>query len=165
MAEPYVGEIRAVGFNFVPADWLPCNGSLQSIANYEVLYTLIGTTYGGDGVNTFGLPNLQGRVPIGFSSSLPQGVTSGEESVTITQSTMPQHSHTLACNSGQGNQVQLAGGFPAAGARQVYGPTDNSTLAANSVSVSGSSLSHENRQPYLTINFIISPYGIFPTSG
>ncbi len=114
MSTPYVGEIRMVGFNFAPADWALCNGQLLAISENEALFNLIGTTYGGDGQSTFGLPNLQSRIPFHMgsnaSNSLVLGQLSGTETVTLLTNQIPAHSHTLPASSASGTQPSPAGG-------------------------------------------------------
>lgn len=179
MAEPFVGEIRQVGFNFVPPNWLACQGQLLSIANYDVLFTLIGTTYGGDGVNTFGLPDLQGRLMVHQGqlvggSNYGIGQRAGSESVTITQNQMARHSHNVAVKDAFGTvanpttkstwaQVTPDG----AAAIPAYSPAAgaNTTLASGIVSAAGGNQPIDIRQPYVVVNFMIATAGIFPSQG
>jgi microcystin-dependent protein len=165
MSEPYVGEIRPVGFNFQPNGWSFCDGSLLPISSNTVLFTLIGTTYGGDGVQTFALPNLLGRVPVGQGGNFIPGQQAGEESVIVNIEEMPAHNHLISANSAQGNQLKAINGYPAVSSnRNVYGvPDGTTTLLADSLSISGSAQPHENRQPLLAINFVISLFGVFPS--
>jgi microcystin-dependent protein len=175
MAQPYVGEIRQAGFNFAPVGWFLCQGQLLPIAEYEVLFTLIGTTYGGDGVQTFGLPNLSGRVPIhqgkSTGSTYVMGQMAGNEQVTITSNQMAAHTHIVQANSGFGTinapttkstwaQVSADG----ANANPAYSAAPgNTTLSPTAVGTAGGSIPIEVMQPYLVINFMIAWAGIFPS--
>jgi microcystin-dependent protein len=167
MPEPYVGEIRMFGGNFAPAGWMFCSGQLLPISENEVLFQLIGTTFGGDGQETFALPNLQSRVPMHQGTFSGQTFTLGEqggvESVTLTTQQIPNHNHALL-GSKTTAVTQLPGGnVGAQSTGQVY-TTANSPLDMSSQSVQpvGGSQPHENVQPYLCINFIISLFGVFP---
>ncbi len=170
MSQPYVGEIRMFGGNFAPRDWAFCDGSLLAISQNDVLFALIGTTYGGDGQNTFALPDLRGRLPIhqgagpGLSNRII-GELAGTESVTITSPQLPFHNHTVQVSSNAGTT-----GTPSAGVTlgvadiDLYiaeSPTVN--MNAGSMSSVGGSQPHSNIQPFLAVNFIISLFGIFPT--
>jgi microcystin-dependent protein len=172
MSNPYIGEIRMFGGNFAPAGWAFCQGQLMPISENDALFTLIGTTYGGDGQETFGLPDLQGRFPIHTGSSgggtYIIGETGGVESVTLTANQIPNHNHpVLATTSGAtgspANALMATATSSTAGLR-VYSTNAVSTnLHPSSVSPAGGSQPHENMQPYLCVNFIISLFGIFPT--
>jgi len=169
MAQPYVGEVRLFAGNFAPAGWMYCDGTLLPISEYETLFNLIGTTYGGDGQSTFGLPDMRGRIPVhqgtlaGVTYQLAQ--MAGVETVTLTTQQIPAHSHALVASADNSNQTNAAGNVLA----QVptYTPyiqiTANTALAANAISPTGGSQPHSNMQPYLGINFIISLFGIFPS--
>lgn len=171
MAQPYVGEIRMFAGNFAPLGWLFCDGSLQPISEYETLFNLIGTTYGGDGQSTFALPDLRGRVPIHQGQSFGTsnyviGESGGVESVTLTAQQIPSHSHTLSASSGAGTSSAPGGNVPALVVGNLYvgtpsGPTAN--LAPAAVGTAGGSQPHENMQPFLCVSFIISLFGIFPS--
>lgn len=168
MAQSYVGEIRAVGFNFQPVGWLFCNGALLSIAEYSVLFNLIGTTYGGDGVTTFGLPDLRGRTPIhqgnGGGGTYVIGQLSGVENVTLTTSTIPAHAHPIAAQGADGNANSPSGAFFAGSTLNQYVPAASATSAMGAVTGSaGGSQPHNNLQPFLCVNYIISLYGVYPT--
>lgn len=170
MGTPYVGEIRMFGGNFAPAGWAFCDGQLLSISEYETLFQLIGTTYGGDGQTTFALPDLRGRLPVhmgqgpGLSSRI-LGEMGGVESVTITTSQLPVHSHALVASSATATASSPAGNVPATSTSiDLYttaDPTD--ALAATALGSAGGSQPHENMMPYLCISFILSLYGIFPS--
>ena len=173
MSSPYIGEIRMFGGNFAPAGWAFCNGQLIAISENDTLFNLIGTTYGGDGQQTFALPNLQSRVPIhqGTGPGLPTvviGQTGGVESVTLTTQQIPVHTHITVGSMSVGSAATPTPGewLATATAANItpYG-TDAplTTLNAASISLTGGSQPHENVQPYLCVNFIISLFGIFPS--
>lgn len=173
MSQPYVGEIRMFAGNFAPAGWMLCQGQTLPISENDVLFTLIGTTYGGDGQNTFALPNLQSRVPIHVSGSNPIGEMAGVESVTLTTNQIPSHNHSVVTVASPGNASTPSGStFLANEALSqptnafTYIPYDGAAqvqLAGQSVGMNGGNQPHSNIQPYLTINFIISLFGVFPT--
>lgn len=167
MGEPYIGEIRMFAGNFNPSGWAFCNGALLAISEYETLFNLIGTTYGGDGQSTFALPNLSGRVPIHTGNGFTIGESAGVEEVTLTTSQIPAHTHPLLCAA--------SGGTPNSNPKDGYwGPTDQTqySTAASTVQMgnpaiisgpSGGSQPHTNFMPYLCINFIISLFGQYPS--
>jgi microcystin-dependent protein len=172
MSDPYIGEIRMFGGNFAPVGWAFCNGQTLPISENDALFTLIGTTYGGDGQETFNLPDLQGRIPLhmgtGSSGTTYQiGEKAGVETVTLTTGQIPAHTHPMLGSTNAATTLDptnnvlstapLATTFP-------YGTDAPLTpLAANAVTPVGGSQPHENLQPFLCISFIISLYGIFPT--
>jgi microcystin-dependent protein len=164
MAQPYVGEIRMFAGNFAPAGWMFCEGQLLPISENETLFQLIGTTYGGDGESTFALPDLRGRIPVHQGSGFILAETGGAEEVTLTVSQIPAHSHPLlgsgnpASDSSPGNNllaVLTVDGYVAA--------PPNVNLSPQSVGPVGGSQPHNNFQPYLCVDFIISLFGIFPS--
>lgn len=170
MGQPYVGEIRSVGFNFAPVQWSMCNGPLLSISEFPALFQLIGTTYGGDGVNTFQLPDLRSRIsvhqgPYPGGGNYTMGQLGGAESVTITSSTYPTHNHLLQGSLTSSNFVANPGGNAAGNGQRIYSNAASDTTMANSmVSMSsGGNQPHNNVQPYLTLTWIISLFGIFPS--
>ena len=171
MSNPYVGEIRLFAGNFAPAGWMFCDGTLLPIAQDETLFALIGTTYGGDGVTTFALPDLRSRVPIhmGQGAGLSAYVLAqngGAETVTLTVAQIPAHSHVPKANSNHGTTTMPANNVWAAAAdftQYTLGSTGN--MFAGAVGLAGGSQPHDNRLPYLGINFIISLFGIFPSQG
>jgi len=171
MSQPYIGEIRLVGFNFAPAGWALCNGQTLPISDYAALFNLIGTTYGGDGQTTFNLPNLQSRIPfhMGVNSmgdNLTIGQLSGTEAVTLMTPQIPQHSHTLAANSGNGGQPSPAAGvWAASGLEQFSSDAASNAMNVNGTTNTGGSLPHNNVSPVLVINFVISLFGIYPSQG
>jgi len=169
MSSPYIGEIRMFAGNFAPAGWAFCNGATLPISENDVLFQLIGTTYGGDGQSTFNLPDLQGRLPMhqGQGSGLSNrtlGEQGGVETVTLTTSQIPLHSHAPLSVSGSGNQTTPQNGVWAGVTSSIYtsnAPATpfNATLGGNS----GGSQPHDNMMPYLAINFIISLFGTYPS--
>jgi len=167
MAQPYVGEIRMFAGNFAPAGWMFCEGQLLPISEYETLFNLIGTTYGGDGQSTFALPDLRGRIPIHQGNGFILAETGGVETVTLTVSQIPAHSHpllgssTIATLFDPGNNV---GGKLTVAAVFQYG-TDAplQPLSPSAVGSTGGSQPHNNFAPYLCVDFIISLFGIFPS--
>jgi microcystin-dependent protein len=172
MGTPYVGEIRMFAGSFNPAGWMLCQGQQLPISEYETLFNLIGTTYGGDGQNNFNLPNLQSRVPVHMGSSPSLGTytigqLAGVETVTLTTQQIPSHSHNVnATNTGQ--QLAPSGTtMPAAATpnnRNVYGPAGSAPVKmANLINPSGGNQPHSNIQPVLAINFIIALFGIYPS--
>lgn len=164
MSQPYVGEIRMFGGNFAPAGWMFCSGQLLPISENETLFTLIGTTYGGDGQSTFALPDLQSRVPMHQGNGVILAETGGTEEVTLTVQQIPSHTHPMLASTALGGQGDPTNNVTAQStAIALYrGQPPNTPLAANAVGVTGGSQPHSNIQPYLCINFIISLFGIFP---
>jgi microcystin-dependent protein len=165
MSTPYIGEIRLVGFNFAPQDWAFCQGQLLSISQNSALFTLLGTTYGGDGVQTFALPNLQGRAPIHMGiqggNTVVQGAIGGSESVTLAATQIPSHTHGLQASNQGGDSNTPTGSYFGA-LQNRYTTTGNSSSAPLLFSV-GASQPHENRMPYMAMNYIIALYGVFPS--
>lgn len=167
MGNPYVGEVRLVGFNFAPYGWQLCAGQLLPISQNEALFNLIGTTYGGDGINTFGLPDLRSRIPIHQGPGYVMGQAGGAENVTIAASTYPTHTHTLQESTSNANAVANPSGNAVGGSLQLYSNQATTAAMSNSmVSVApGGNQPHNNIQPYQTLNWIISLFGVFPTQG
>jgi microcystin-dependent protein len=170
MSSPYVGEIRMFGGNFAPAGWAFCDGQLIAISENEVLFQLLGTTYGGDGQSTFALPDLQGRIPIHVGTnangvSFVQGQKAGAETVTLTTQQIPSHSHPALANSGGNGVTSPANNFwGAVTASDPYSnATPDATMNAASIGFTGGNQPHDNMMPYQCVNFIISLFGIFPT--
>lgn len=170
MSNPFVGEIRMTGFNFAPVGWAFCNGQTLSISEYDTLFNLIGTTYGGDGVTNFQLPNLQGRIPFHQGTlngnTMVIGQLSGSETVTLTPTQIPTHSHSLMANSGSGGQPSPSGGLwaeSALGEFSTDAPAATHAMASSAILPTGGSQPHDNMPPFLVVNFIISLYGIFPS--
>lgn len=164
MSNPYIGEIRMVGFNYAPQGWALCNGQLLSIAEYTALFQLLGTTYGGDGQNTFALPNLQGRIPFHQGNSYVIGQIAGSETATLTTTQLPAHTHPLAASSSAGTQATPTGGYWAQSSLGAYSTeAAANSMAATAIGNTGGSQPHDNMPPFLVINFVISLFGIFPT--
>jgi microcystin-dependent protein len=168
MAQPYVGEIRMFAGNFAPAGWSFCNGSLLPISENEVLFALIGTTYGGDGEETFALPDLQSRVPIHMGTgpggiSYPIAQMGGVETVTLTLQQIPVHTHALQAADAGADLISPTGATPAEAVKRFYrAPGSPVPFHASAIGPTGGSQPHENLQPFLCINYIISLFGIFP---
>ncbi|GMA15239.1 phage tail protein (plasmid) [Deinococcus metallilatus] len=163
MAEPFLSEIRIMSFNFAPRGWALCNGQLLPINQNQALFSLLGTTYGGDGRTTFALPNLQGRVPIHAGSGHTLGERGGEEAHTLSLAELPAHTHALNAASSNGSASAPANAFLGAfsGGYQTAAPS--TSLHPASVTGAGGSQPHENRQPFLTLTYCIALQGIFPT--
>ncbi len=170
MSQPFVGEIRMFGGNFAPAGWAFCNGALLPISENETLFNLIGTTYGGDGQATFGLPDLQGRIPLhagqgpGITQNYQLGEMAGVESVTITTATTPIHTHTLIGSTANATDPNPGGNILASSTvlKPYLVDFTNNQLAGSSISMVGGSQPHDNMMPFLVVSFIISLFGIFP---
>jgi microcystin-dependent protein len=172
MSDPYVGEIRIFGGNFEPAGWMFCRGQLLAISEFSTLFQLIGTTYGGDGQSNFGLPDLRGRVPIhtGTGAGLASriiGQSGGQETATVSNAQLPAHSHTLLVSEEVGKQAAPQGNLlaqlPAATSKLYHTPTSPVSTSPNSIAETGGSQPHDNLQPYLCLNYIISLFGVFPS--
>ena len=165
MAQPYVGEIRIFAGNFAPVGWMFCEGQLLAISENETLFNLIGTTYGGDGQNTFALPDLRGRLPLHQGNGFTLAETGGAETVTLPPSQIPAHTHGFTASAtpaGQSNpEGNVIGQSPSIDILTVDVTSVN--MAANAISSMGGSQPHDNLQPYLCLNFIISLFGIFPS--
>ncbi|HEX4409637.1 MAG TPA: tail fiber protein [Xanthobacteraceae bacterium] len=172
MSNQFVGEIRSFGFNFAPIDWMQCNGQLLPISQYAALFSILGTSFGGNGTTNFGLPNLQGYVPMGWGTSVTGsqwvlGQVDGMPQVSLSLSQMPMHNHRV-----QAGEAGTKTATPATNTwLGVSGPANAyvtsgqaaTALAASAISNAGSGLPHDNMQPYLTINFCVAITGVFPT--
>jgi microcystin-dependent protein len=179
MSTPYIGEIRCFGFNFAPNGWAQCNGQLLAIQQNAALFSILGTTYGGNGTTNFGLPNLQGQVPMhwgngpgGFNTQI--GEIQGTSTVSLVSTQMPIHSHTInasAIAAGAGSErtaIPTAATYlgPSANPNAAYqnpAPTINAPLSPKAIAATGSSAPHENMQPYVVLNFCIALTGVFPS--
>ena len=169
MSQPFIGEIRMFGGNFAPAGWAFCDGQLIPISENDALFTLIGTTYGGDGQETFALPNLQSRVPI-HAGTGPSGTTyqlaemAGTEQETLTVQQIPSHTHAFLGSTTAATLTSPKDSVVATSAQVAYLTIATASVAmnANAITPAGGSQPHENCQPFLCINFIISLFGIFP---
>lgn len=164
MAQPYVGEIRMFAGNFAPAGWMFCDGQLLPISENETLFTLIGTTYGGDGQSTFGLPDLRGRLPIHQGNGFILAETGGAEEITLTVQQIPAHTHPFVASNAVANDPNPANNtLGESSAISLYqSASPNAPMAPQMISSVGGSQPHTNFQPYLCINFIISLFGLFP---
>ena len=165
MAQPYVGEIRMFGGNFAPAGWMFCEGQLLPISENETLFQLIGTTYGGDGQETFALPDTRGRIPIHQGSGFILAETGGAEEITLTVSQMPSHNHAALAAAVQGDQTSANNALPANSVTitPYLNSAPDSNFNGGAIGPAGGSQPHTNFQPYLCIDFIISLFGIFPS--
>ncbi len=171
MSEPYIGEVRTFGFTFAPKNWAFCNGQLLAISQNTALFSIIGTYYGGNGTSNFALPNLQGKAPLGMGtgaglSNYVIGQTGGEQTHTLTASEIPPHNHTMAASSQPGEDTSPTGeALASSSGPKLYQNVTNTnlvTLNAATLNTVGSSGSHNNMMPYLTINFCICTAGVFP---
>ena len=166
MSEPFLGEIRLVPFAFAPKGWALCEGQLLPINQNQALFSLLGNFYGGDGRTTFALPDLRGRVPLGAGES-PAGSTyelgssGGQEAVKLTTGQLPAHTHAARAWSGAATTKKPANGVPAAGG--AYAATHDAKMSAAMIGRSGGGQAHDNRQPYLSLNYIIALQGIYPS--
>jgi microcystin-dependent protein len=169
-AQPFLGEIFASGFNFAPQGYAFCDGTLLSIVQNTALFSLLGTTFGGDGRTTFGLPDLRSRVPLMFGqgnglSPYNLGDNGGVENVTLNQAQMPMHSHQLNASSANGSSTSPSGGVSAKSSQadKVYGAANGAIMSGGAIGVAGGNQAHENRQPFLALNYYIALVGIFPS--
>jgi microcystin-dependent protein len=167
---PYVGQLALVPYNFAPLGWAFCDGQIMAISENDTLFNLIGTTFGGDGQQTFALPDLRGRTIIHQGSSGAStyilAEKAGVEQVTLTQNQMPQHQHVSSCSTNAQGSNDAAGGVlavTASGKNQYATNAGNAQMAAGMVSQAGGSQPHDNHQPYLALHWVISLFGIFPS--
>lgn len=166
MSEPFLSEIRIMGFNFAPRGWASCDGQILPINQNQSLYSLLGTTYGGDGRTSFALPDLRGRTPLHQGSGYQLGTKSGAELHTLSTAEIPTHNHTLSAVSATNNPTPVPSGTVMLGnsPSQLYtSGTPDTTLRAESISSFGGGQAHENMQPYTTLNFCIALQGVFPS--
>lgn len=162
MSTPYLAEIRIFTFNFAPKGWAMCNGQLMAINQNAAVFSLLGTTYGGNGTTTFALPNLQGRVPMHLGNSFVLGQIGGEDAHTLNISELPAHNHVPLGSTAAANQGSPSGNLWATG-NAGYNPTSNVPMNSACIAFTGGSQPHENRSPFLTLNFCIALQGIFPS--
>ncbi len=166
MGTPYLSEIKLVSFGFAPKGWALCNGQLLPINQNQALFALVGTTYGGDGRVNFGLPNLQGRVPIHFGDGFVLGQLGGEQAHTLAVAEIPAHTHTpVGTNSAPDKPSPVGNTWASAAGNNAYATTSNSAMNSTAIANAGGSQPHQNMQPYLTLNFVIALSGIFPSQG
>jgi len=164
MSEPFLGEIKLVSFNFPPKGWAFCNGQLLPINQNQALFSIMGTTYGGDGRTTFALPNLQGRVPIHAGAGYVVGNLGGEAAHTVTIPEMPAHSHPPAAQTTPTTPgTSPAGALWSTATTPGYGTAPNATMIPATVAGVGAGQPHENQPPYLVLNYVVALQGIFPS--
>lgn len=163
MSQPFLGEIRLVSFNFAPKGWALCNGQLLSINQNQALFSILGTTYGGDGRVTFGLPDFRDRAPMHFGSGHVLGELGGERTHTLGPSEMPTHTHIVNGRAVPGNTGAPVDALWAGSAKPAYSDAPNVSMNPASVASTGSGQPHANMPPYLSLNFVIALVGIFPS--
>lgn len=163
MSTPFLGEVKIISFNFAPQGWTFCNGQFLPINQNQALFSLLGTMYGGNGQTTFALPDLRGRVPLHIGNGLLQGQAGGQEFHTVTQSEMPTHNHVVNAVNGTATTEAPGGNFLATNPAALYNTTPDTTLQPATVTNTGGSQPHENRQPFIVLNFIIALVGVFPS--
>lgn len=163
MSEPYIGEIRVISFNFPPKGWTFCNGQLLPINQNQALFSILGTTYGGDGRQTFGLPNLQGRVPMHVGNGIVLGELGGEVAHTLNISELPAHNHVPVGSSSAASSPSLSNALWAPNGANPYASSVNTAMNPAAILAVGGSQPHDNMSPYLVLNFIIALQGIFPS--
>lgn len=168
MSEPFLGEIRQTGFAFAPKGWALCNGQLLPISQNQALFAILGTTYGGNGITNFALPDLRGRSPLHASNAQPLGLPLGEEAHALTVNELPAHTHGLSGSTDLANNTSPAGNEPAAkgrGGKDIYAPGSSplQPMSPQAIAPMGGSQPHNNMQPFTTVNFIIALAGIFPS--
>ena len=163
MSEPFLGEIRLVGFNFAPRGWAFCEGQILQINENQSLYSLLGTTYGGDGRTTFALPDLRGRIPFHRSDTLALGAKGGEEAHVLTEAEIPAHTHSVTASSNPANQPSPAGNhWPQGGGSLPYAANATGSMASQAISPTGQNQGHPNLPPVTVSNYIIALQGLFP---
>jgi len=170
MGQPFVGEIRMGAWNFAPVNWAFCNGAIQAIDQNTALFQLIGTTYGGDGINTFALPDLQGRIPLHQGtdrSGNPYviGQRSGTESVTVLTNQLPSHNHPLQASTGAPSSTDPTGLTFATASVDTYITPTTVVATSDPTTPTGGSQPHDNMMPFLCVSYVISLFGIFPSQG
>ncbi len=165
MAEAFLGEIRLFAFTFAPKGWALCNGQFLPINQNQALFALLGTTYGGDGQQTFALPNLQGRMPVGAGNGFNQGQSAGEETHSLSVSELPAHTHAVAASDAPGASTSPAGQLWArdSGGNTVFSSGKGAVMSPAAIANAGGSQPHQNMMPFLTASFCIALQGIFPS--
>jgi microcystin-dependent protein len=164
MSDPYIAEIKLISFNFAPRGWAFCNGQLLPISQNQALFSLIGTTYGGDGRTTFALPNLQGRVPIHVGGGFLLGESAGEQAHTLVSGELPQHTHRVSASTADASVSSPAGARAARAATTNFAsPGTPALLDPTAFGAIGGGQPHDNMSPYLVLNFVIALVGIFPS--
>ncbi|WP_248928195.1 phage tail protein [Paenibacillus hamazuiensis] len=163
MSEPFLGEIRIVSFNYTPRGWAICDGSLLPINQNQALFSLLGTTYGGNGQTNFALPDFRGRVPVHAGNGIGLGIAAGNESHILTISELPSHSHPVRAGGSAAAETSPVGNLWAATTTSSYYPNANTTMSSLAVQPFGGGQPHNNMQPFLVFNFVIALEGIFPS--
>lgn len=164
MSEPFIGEVKLISWNFPPKGWAFCNGQQLPINQNQALFSILGTTYGGNGQTTFALPDLRGRTSIHQGAGFTVGQNGGEEAHTLIINELPTHTHFVNASNTQGDKNLVQGNILAQEAGKPYGAfASTTTLAPTTISNTGGGQAHENRQPFLVVNFIIALQGIFPS--
>jgi microcystin-dependent protein len=163
VSTPYISEIRVFSYGFPPSGWALCNGQLLPINQNQALFSLLGTTYGGDGISTFALPNLQGSVPLHLGNGFTLGQRAGEAAVTLTTGQIPAHTHTPIASSSQASAADPSNAFWANSSHPAYAPSTSVELAPQAIGSTGSNQAHQNMSPYLVLSFCIALIGFFPS--
>ena len=163
MSDPFLGEIKMMSFGFAPRGWALCNGQIMQIAQNQALFSLLGTTYGGNGTTTFALPDFRGRTGLHIGNGIPQGLSSGEANHTLIINEIPSHPHTPLGDAGAANAGTPVGGTWAAQEASPYSTAINVAMNNTACGLTGGNQPHSNLSPYLTINFCIALVGIFPS--
>jgi microcystin-dependent protein len=163
MSSPFLAEIRIMSFNFPPKGWAFCNGQVLPINQNQALFSLLGTTYGGNGTTTFALPNMQGRVPLHFGNGFTQGTAAGETAHALTLAETPAHSHAAIASSNVADQGSPASNYWAVESSNAYSSHADSSMAPQALNPAGGSQPHDNMSPYLVLTFCIALQGIFPS--
>ena len=168
MSEPFLAEVRVMGFNFAPRGWAFCDGQILPINQNQSLYSLLGTTYGGDGRTSFALPDMRGRTPIHVGNGHREGQKSGEETHTLAGNEMPNHDHVLFGSGNQANSDTPTGRLPAkkpqVGGQEIFATSGTKTNMASGMVVNvGGGQAHDNMMPYIALNFCIALQGLFPS--
>lgn len=163
MAEPYLGEVRLFSFGFAPRGWTPCDGSLLPISSNQALFAILGTTYGGNGVTTFALPDLRGRVPVFYGNGLMIGQSGGEEAHALGVNEIPSHTHSIQASTAVPDTKTATGNVWGDNeVQKVYAATSNVSMGSQALATAGGSKPHNNMQPYAVMNYCIALTGIFP---
>lgn len=164
MSEPFLAEVRLFGFNFAPRGWATCDGQILPINQNQALFSLLGTTYGGDGRTTFALPDLRGRVPVHVGDGINLGAKGGEEGHVLTVEEMPSHTHELMASSANAASATPAGNvYARAGSNTYHGADPAVSLRVRTAADTGNGQAHENMQPYVVLNYCIALQGTFPS--